>query len=103
LDGLPDKIVGYLFLFNNPLSSLRGINKLKEMDGPINLERCPITSHILGVFLIKGCDSIYPGMATSAFGKAADIVNQHIGKGRAGLLICTHELIEAGLSDFAQI
>jgi hypothetical protein len=35
--------------------------------------------------------------------QAIDIVNFHIEKGRAGLLPCQKELIEAGLADFAQI
>jgi hypothetical protein len=102
LDGIPIKIGGSLYLNDNPLTSLQGINKLKEMNGSICINGCLITNHILGVFFIKGCQGIsvkYQG----DFGKAADIVNRHIDKGRAGLLPCQKELIEAGLADFAQI
>jgi hypothetical protein len=61
-----------------------------------------ITSHILGVFFIKGCKGINSNNK-GYFGRAAEIVNTHISKGRAGLLPCTQELIEAGLVAFAQI
>jgi hypothetical protein len=101
-NGIAVKIGGDLFLPNNPLTSLQGINQLKEMKGLIYLDDCPITSHILGVFFIKGCSGIYAHTDTM-FGQAAIIVNRHISKGRAGLLPCTQELIEAGLADFAQI
>jgi hypothetical protein len=74
------------------------------MGGSIWLNNTAIESHILGIFFIKGCKGY------SAFYKkgcklyhATQIVNKHISKGRSGLLACTQELIEAGLSDFAQI
>jgi hypothetical protein len=102
LIGIPVKIGGYLLLNDNPLTSLVGVNKLKEMSGAIYLDDCLITSHILGVFFIKGCSNIAT-INKGDFGKAVKIVNRHIRKGRAGLLPCTQELIEAGLHDFAQI
>jgi hypothetical protein len=72
------------------------------MNGVLSIYGTDITSHILGVFFIKGCKRI---MASDKcdFGKAAEIVNRHISKGRVGLLPCQQELIEAGLADFAQI
>jgi hypothetical protein len=103
LDGIPIKIGGYLSLGTNLLASLQGINQLKEMNGFIHLDDCPITSHILGVFFIKGCRGINVFTEVVDFDKAINIVNKHIGKGRAGLLPCQKELIEAGLADFAQI
>jgi hypothetical protein len=54
------------------------------------------------VFFIKGCIGILTN-EPSTFVEAAEIVNKHIDKGRAGLFACTQELIEAGLADFAQI
>jgi hypothetical protein len=56
----------------------------------------------LGVFFIKGCAGILT-TNTGRLIKAVIIVNSYIGKGRAGLLPCQKELIEAGLADFAQI
>jgi hypothetical protein len=102
LDGLPVTIGTSLFLRDNPLTSLQGINKLKEMNGWIGLANCPITSHILGVFFIKGCKGVRIN-DTGNFGKAANIVNVYLYQGRAGVLACTQELIEAGLDDFANI
>jgi hypothetical protein len=58
LDGLPVKIGGYLNVIDNPLTTLKGINRLREMKGSVYVENCPITSHILGVFFIKGCCGI---------------------------------------------
>jgi hypothetical protein len=104
LDGIPERIIGGLAMSDcRQLTSLRGINKLKEMDGSVYLHWCPIASHILGVFFIKGCSGIYAHTTNANFQKAIDIVNTHISKGRAGLLPCQKELIEAGLADFAQI
>jgi hypothetical protein len=102
LEGIPNKIGNSLSLSSNPLTSLRGINKLKEMNGYIYVDTCPITSHILGVFFISGCHGLVSDHIDSCF-KAASIVNSHISKGRAGLIPCQMELIEAGLADFAQI
>jgi hypothetical protein len=102
LEGIPGKIGGDLMLAGNPLTSLQGINQLKEMNGSIYLHDCPITSHILGVFFIKRCDGLNHN-GGNELGRAITIVNIHIRKGRAGLFQCTHELIEAGLADFAQI
>jgi hypothetical protein len=102
LSGIPVKIGTNLCIDDNHLTSLAGINKLKEMNGEIYLYNCPVTSHVLGVFFIKGCYGI-TAYTDSSFGRASEIVNRHILKGRSGLLLCTNELIEAGLADFAQI
>jgi hypothetical protein len=103
IEGIPNKIQGSMHLEHNHITSLKGINKLKEMDGGIFVHGCPIVGHILGVFFIKGCLGVHSYSSDSDLWKAAEIVNAHISKGRAGLLACTQELIEAGLSDFAQI
>jgi hypothetical protein len=102
LIGIPSRIGGGLSLTDNPLTSLQGINKLKEMRGLIDLEFCQIKSHILGVFLIKGCSGIHT-KDRDILGQVEQIVNAHIMKGRSGMLACQQELIDAGLSDFAQI
>jgi hypothetical protein len=102
LDGLPIKIGAFLTISQNEIESLQGINKLKEMDGAIYMSNCPITSHILGVFFINGCQGILASN-NNDLDEAINIVNRHIKKGRAGLLPCQKELIEAGLADFAQV
>jgi hypothetical protein len=103
LSYVPERIEGDFLLAKNPLTSLKGINQLKEMDGRIYLDNCYIVSHILGVFFIKGCTGFKIRGSANPFSMAAAIVNRHIDKGRAGLLPCQKELIEAGLTDFAQI
>jgi hypothetical protein len=102
LSGIPNKIGGAINMSKTSLPSLSGINKMKEMNGYVFVRWTPITSHILGVFLIKGCKGILT-FDDNKFGKAVEIVNRHISKGRSGLLPCQKELIEAGLADFAQI
>jgi hypothetical protein len=103
LEGIPTRIGSSLYLNGNPLTSLKGINQLKEMSGRIHIYGCPIISHILGVFFIKGCQGFDLTITAVKLWNTANIVNKHISKGRAGLLPCTQELIEAGLHDFAQI
>jgi hypothetical protein len=102
LDGLPRKIGTHLSLDFNPLTSLQGVNKLKEMNGYICLNNCLISSHILGILLIKGCDGIIT-YDRGDFGKAVQIMDRYTTKGRSGLIQCQMDLIEAGLSEFAQI
>jgi hypothetical protein len=103
LDGIPAYIGGSLILDNNhTLTSLRGVNQVKTLGGSIIITDTPITSHILGVFFISGCDQLYTTDAGS-FGRAADIVNAYLHLGRSGLLQCTTALIESDLADYAQI
>jgi hypothetical protein len=102
LEGIPESIGLDLDLSFNGLTSLAGILKLKKMNGCIDIRGCPVTSHILGVFFIKGCTGINSHLV-SGNSIAVAIVNRHISKGRVGLLHCQKELIEAGLADFAQI
>jgi hypothetical protein len=102
LEGIPREIGSHIRLDEDYLTSLVGINKLTEMNGRIFLDKSPIKSHILGVFFIKGCQGLHTE-DTCDFRKAVDIVNKYIHNGRAGLLPCAKELIEAGLADFAQI
>jgi hypothetical protein len=103
LEGIPSRIGSDLVLANNPLTSLRGINKLRELNGWVFIDDCPITSHILGVFLIKGCSRLHTYDHASVLDHATKVVNRHISKGRAGLLPCQKELIEAGFYEFAKI
>jgi hypothetical protein len=57
----------------------------------------PITSHILGVLLIEGCELIildYP--------KVHNIINKHL-KGDRDVFACQEELIEAGFDEYAKL
>jgi hypothetical protein len=77
---------------------------MKKMDGYVYASNCPIKSHILGLFLIKGCLGVtcYE-IEDDAFTTVTRIVNRHIKNGRSGLIACQQALISAGLADFAQI
>jgi hypothetical protein len=99
-----------LSIGHTKLTSLQYIYEMKEMKGVIDVTSSPITSHILGVFFIKGCggiitrDSIYNMTYTDTpLNIALTIVNRNLHKGRAGLLACQKQLIDEGLADFAQI
>jgi hypothetical protein len=58
----------------------------------------PINSHVLGLLLIKGVTEIQLDDK-----RVMEILNRHLGKGRAGMLMAQEELIEAGLEEFAQL
>jgi hypothetical protein len=103
LVGVPKKIGSNLFLNGlSQVKTLRGINSVNEMIGWVYIQYTAIESHILGVFFIKGCKGIVTDSAGN-FGKAVEILNSHINRGKSGLLPCQKELIEAGLADFAQV
>jgi hypothetical protein len=74
--------------------------KIQEMGGYVWIGR--VSSHILGLFFVNGCKGAIVGESGECY-RATSILNKHISKGRAGLLPCQKELIEAGLVDFAQI
>jgi hypothetical protein len=101
---LPERIGGDLKL---PYGDILATNGLRELKGLKEVGGCiyvgNFTSHILGVFFIKGCQGLLTYTSYGNEVKAAEIVNRYISKGRAGLFPCTQELIEAGLADFAQI
>jgi hypothetical protein len=89
---------------NFDLHSFAGINQyVKVMNGFITTDGTVITSHVLGLFFIKGCLGLSENRPHSRWSRVVGIVNRHISKGRAGLLPCQKDLIEAGLVDFAQI
>jgi hypothetical protein len=58
----------------------------------------PIKSHVLGLMLIDGLKTIRLDNK-----QVEEILNRHLGKGRAGMLMAQEELIEAGLEEFAQL
>lgn len=82
----------------NQLTNLKDIHKMiTKMNGDFYCWSNPIESHVLGLLLIPGLKRIRGGMSW------CDILNRYIGKGRAGLIECQNELIEAGLEEYAQL
>ena len=120
LKGAPSRVDGYFYCSDNKLTSLEGapshvggsfscsVNKLTslkdvhrhitEINGKFYAVGNPITSHVLGLLLIKGATRVYLDNK-----QVEEILNRYLGKGRAGMLMAQEELIEAGLEEFAQL
>ena len=99
LESAPQKLNGDFYCDFNPIKSLKGIGKnyLKEINGLINLNDCPIESHMLGLLKVKGLINI----KFNHNRKVEEILNKHL-KSR-DLLACQEELIENGLEQYAQL
>ena len=99
LEGAPIRCGGIYCNNNDTLTSLKDIHKhVKEINGYFKAVVNPIKSHVLGLLLIKGITLINLKHA-----QVEEILNRHLGKGRAGMLMAQEELIEAGLEEFAQL
>ena len=70
------------------------------MDGFFVAGGNEITSHVLGVLLIDGCEKIFIDNK-----EVEAIVNEYLPnkEGRKGLLKCKGELVDAGFEEFAQL
>ena len=99
LEGAPSHVVGDFNCSRNKLTSLGCIHvHIQEIDGVFYVFDNPIESHVLGLLLIKGVTGIHLDNE-----QVEEILNRHLGKGRAGMLMAQEELIEAGLEEFAQL
>jgi len=83
---------------NNKIISLAGIGKkyLLECES-IEIKENPITSNILGLFLVKGLKEIIADRR-----EVFDIVIKHFNKGK-DILACQEELIAAGYKEYARL
>jgi len=100
LEGAP-MIVGYnVWAYDNPIQHLKGIGKdySVEINGFLDIDRCPIKSHMLGILKIKKLDRIHFNFNR----KVRDIINKHLESDR-DILACQEELIEAGLKEYARL
>jgi hypothetical protein len=101
LEGCPETINGYFSVDNNKLTSLKDIHKhLHTVKGIIYAELNRITSHILGVLLIEGCEELRLDNV-----EVTDIIDKYLPnyEGRKGLMKCKAELVDAGFGAFAQL
>ena len=99
LEGVPSHVGGDFNCQNNELTSLKGIHaQIKEIGGRCLAANNPIKSHVLGLLLIKGITNVSLDNT-----EVQDILNKHLGKGRAGMLQAQEELIEAGLEEYAKL
>ena len=98
LEGVPSSIGINLYCSNNNFTSLHNIHKkIKYIGGLASFNKCPITSHVLGLLLIDGLQQVY--LDTNG---VEDIINKHL-KGDRDVFACQEELIEAGFDEFAQL
>jgi len=99
LKGAPSYVGGDFYCTNNRLTSLKDVHRqITEIRGVFACRQNPIKSHVLGLLLIKGITEIRLDRM-----HVEEIVNKHLGKGRAGMLQAQEELIEAGLEEYAQL
>ena len=99
LEGAPSHVGGDFDCSINELASLKDVYKhIAEIKGEFYASDNPIKSHVLGLLLIKGVTEVRLDKT-----EVQDILNRHLGKGRAGMLMAQEELIEAGLEEFAQL
>ena len=99
LEGAPSRVDGYFNCSNNELTSLKDVHKhIAEIKGIFYAIENPIESHVLGLLLIKGITEVRLDNK-----QVKEILNRHLGKWRAGMLMAQEELIEAGLEEFAQL
>ena len=99
LRGAPSHIGGHFYCSCNRLTSLKDVHKqIVEIRGIFECRINPIESHVLGLLLIKGVTEVRLDNK-----QVEEILNRHLGKGRAGMLMAQEELIEAGLEEFAQL
>jgi hypothetical protein len=81
------------------ITSLKGIhNQLKKCHGMFVAHTNPIKSHVLGLLLIEGIT----GISLENY-QVQDILNKHLGKGKAGVLAARQELLDLDLDDYAEL
>ena len=101
LEYCPKEIHSCFNCSDNKLKSLKGIHKrLREMDGTFFAYDNPITSHVIGILLVRGCKKIV--LDNIAVQK---ILNKYLPNtsGMLSVLECQSELIEAGYEDYAEL
>lgn len=112
-EGIP-KVLERLAIQDNKITSLVGIHKYIEECHLINMNRNPVVEGGLGLILIKG---LIPGRlkfndmsgVDMSFKDSGDllhamaIIDEYLGQGKAGILECQQELIDAGLERFAKL
>ncbi len=89
-------------LFSNKIKSIEGINKHIKECRYLTLSSNPINSGGLGLLLIKGLEKLV-AVDCGEFTKAAEIINKYLEDGRAGILTCQEELLDAGLDEYATL
>ena len=120
LKGAPTKVTGYFNCMNNYLTtlnelsitcssfgfrgnnitSLAGIHKYVKRTGSFYCDRNPIESHILGLLLIVGLETI--GIMDETI-EPIKLIEPYLGKGKPGILQAQRDLIDAGYEEYAEL
>lgn len=99
LKGAPIAVYGNFRCTVNQLTSLKDVHRIiHKITGTFYATQNPIKSHVLGLLLIVDLANIQIDNKL-----VQKILNKHLGKGRAGLLLAQEELIELGYEEFAQL
>jgi len=84
--------------------SLQGVHKeIKYFNGVLCLNGNPVSEALLGLVLIEGLQRISLTGLNGKLLRAVEIVNKYLGQGKAGVVHCQSELLDAGLDDFAKL
>lgn len=100
LQHMAEKIGGSIFAQNLPkLKTLQGIHKtVRNCSGVFDLSGTKLESHVLGLLMIKGLESVK--MDNS---EVATILNKHLKLPDRNAHECQEELIDAGFAAFAKL
>lgn len=104
--GAPKRITGDVLARSNRFYDLHDIHlDIHQLKGTLDLRNNPISSHVLGLLLIKDLDSIGDVRTYSDRYKWIKIVDKHLPnkKGKIGMFECQEELLDAGLENFAEV
>lgn len=97
---LAEKIGGNVYAKDLPkLKNLQGIHKiLRECGGFFDASGTKLESHVLGLLLVKGLESVKLDNS-----KVAEIINKHLKMADRNAHECQEELFDAGFANFAKL
>ena len=99
-----------VYLNHNRFTSLAGIHKTFPRARVILLHHNPITSHLLGLCLIKGLarvdvgqNALHDSAVETPLMRAVTALKPYLGQGRAAMVEAQQVLLDLGLDDYAQL
>lgn len=105
LEGFPEYVEKGLVLYNTKLTNLHNIHKVLHRCGSISVEGSSITSHILGLMLIKDLKFVSYYNTNDKKGRMYEAfrVIAYCIKNNEDIHRAQEMLLEAGLSEFAKL
>ncbi len=100
LQHMAEKIGGSIFAQQLPkVKNLQGIHKIvRQCGGVFELTGTKLESHVLGLLMIKGLESVKMDNT-----QVAEIINKHLKQPDRNAHECQEELIDAGFAAFAKL